>query len=43
VKLEKFTKYSKIQGNLENLRIGKIILFAFCLDTPIQNYFKLMR
>jgi len=23
--------------------MGKLILFAICLDTPIQSYFKLMR
>ena len=30
---KKFTEYSKIPGNLENIRIGKLILFAICLDT----------
>jgi hypothetical protein len=43
VELEKYTEYSKIPGKLENVRIGKPILFAMCVDTPIQNYFKLMR
>ena len=43
VKVEKFTEYSKIPGKVKNVLIGKLILFAICLDTPIQSYFKLMR
>jgi len=43
VKLEKYTEYSKIPGKVKNVWIGKLMLFAICLDTPIQSYFKLMR